>query len=493
MNMFLVIIFGLLVFGLAFFLRIAVRLKKKIKGVDAWYYLLSVEDFKKRKKIPICSKNYLLDTEEHCYPPGFTIFLSALPTKFLKKYHWLICSLIGSFHLLLLYFFTYLITQNLLVSFLAALVCAFTYTLVIETTTLNSRALGSLFFTFTFLATYQFIATQSFLWLAAALLFGFFLLMTHKMSTQALVFSFLGMAVIFHNIQYLFALALIFVAAFVLSGGFYRQVLRGHRSTLMYWKKHLSLIGTHQVYDSPVYKRKNVENRRLFALFHQKGIRGVLIHAKRLLGHNPWLVFIIFILPSLTKLSPLQTFLFWWVVLVYVLALLTTFFGPLRFLGEGYKYIKFSIFPLGFLAANLAVTNNLFLALFFLLIFINLYGISKVAKPAYEVKEKDLAPMLDFLKNSPVGGIMCLPTHLADLAAYSTHKKILWGVFGFGWDKLEEFFPVFKKPVEYFFKKYNLHFLLLDKNFAAKEHLNLSPNFYKILENNSYLLLGCKK
>ena len=95
MNTLFIILIGLLISSLGFYLRI----RKKDQGVDSWYYLSCVREFKKSKKIPIKLPNYLLDIEEQWYPPGFSIFLSIFPFNLLKKYQSLIGPLIDSLQL----------------------------------------------------------------------------------------------------------------------------------------------------------------------------------------------------------------------------------------------------------------------------------------------------------------------------------------------------------------------------------------------------------
>jgi len=493
-----IILIGFIFFLLGFYLRIKPRLQKKDQGVDTWYYLLSVEEFKKRKKIPIKLSNYLLEKEEQWYPPGFIIFLSFFPLRFLKKYHWVLNPLIDSFHLIFLYLFTYFITGNIEGAILVGLVYALTPTLIVENSTLNSRGLGNFLLTLVLISIYGFILNQNLWWLLPLVIFGFFLLMTHKMATQALIFLLLGLSATLRDWHYLVIFGLIFLAVFLFSKGFYWNILKAHKEILIFWRKNLRNLGAHQIYDAPIYKKENAE-RGSFSVFYGKGIKGIIKQSVRLFSHNPWIVFMIFLPIILVGGSFLTNFLFWWLVLIYFLIILTTFFPPLRFLGEGYKYIKFAIFPQGFLITNLIVTtnNNLFLVLFLTVLLLSLYAILRTRKTYYEIKNESLTEIVNFLQKNSQDGVMCLPTHLADFVTYFTQKKVLWGTHGTDgtgrWAKIEEFFPVLQKPIEYFFEKYSLNFLLLDKNFVKVEDLKLSSKFDKISENKDYLLFAYQK
>jgi len=88
---------------------------------------------------------------------------------------------------------------------------------------------------------------------------------------------------------------------------------------------------------------------------------------------------------------------------------------------------------------------------------------------------------------------MCLPVEFSDLIAFFTQRKVLWGGHSSDWDRFGEFCPVFRKPIEYFFEKYNLNFLLLEKDFAEVKDLKLTSAFKKVLENNKFFLFGYKK
>ena len=487
----------LVVFG--FFLRVRPRLKAKSRGVDTWYFLACVREYKKNHKIPIRLKNYLLDIDEQWYPPGFTIFLSIFPVKFLEKYQWLLGGLIDCLQLALVYILTFSWTGNLTAAVLAALVYASAPTLIAENSTLNSRGLGSLNFTLLLLIFFFYQQTGNLLILAVAFISSFFLLLTHKMAVQNWIFASLGFALIFWRIDFALFLAAGFLLAIALSGGFYIKVLKGHIEILRFWAKNLRNLGAHQIYDSEIYHNSGRSRKRLFPLFHQSGFKGIVKHLKHIFGHNPWVVF----LPVVFLFAPVYEFnfwpfLFWWTILTYLFVFLTTFVSPLRFLGEGYKYIKLSIFPLaymtGVMSAASPVLPYLFMVIFGLCVFLS---VKFVGRQTYDAQNEILKKIYGYLELRPEDGIMILPLHLADAAAYLIGKKVLWGTHGTDgtgrWAKIEELFPVIKKPIEYFFEKYSLHFLLIDKNFVEPEDLKLGPEFKKILEKDNYFLFEYQK
>jgi len=488
------ILFGILISIFGFYLRIKPRLGKEKRGVDTWYFLASVKEFKKNWRIPIKLPNYLLDLEEQWYPPGFTVFLSIFPQKVLEKYQWLLGPLIDTLQLLFIYLFSLICLSNFKLALISSLVYAVVPILISENSTLNSRGLGSFIFSLLLISIYGFISSNNIFWLILVLIFGFSLLMAHKMAAQNLFFIMLGMSLIFLDWRYLAILAGIFLFTLIFSKGFYLKILKAHKEILLFWKKNLNNLGVHQIYDSKIYKKENIENRRLFPVFHQKGLKGIIRHLVYIFGYNPWILLIAFV-PFSVSLWRFDffNFLFWWVILTYLFVFLTTFFLPMRFLGEGYKYIKMGIFPLAILIAVLLFSNLIPIYLFIALLLLNLFLIFRfVGKATVNVQNEDLLLIFDFLKNEKKDGIMLLPTHLADAIAYLTNKKVLWGTHGSDgtgrWAKIEEFFPVIQKPIEYFFEKYDLHFLLIDKNYVEPEDLKLNNRFAHLITKANYSL-----
>lgn len=480
---------GCLICMFAFYLRVKPRLKLKHYGVDAWYYLLYTEEFRKSKRIPIKLPYYLLDKEEQWYPPGFPLLLSLLPKNMLEKFQWLISPAIDCIQLLLLYVVTFLLTKSIVLAIVSGIMYASTMTLVGENMSLNSRSLGSLIFTMTMLCLLGFITSNNNLWLIPLILGGVVLLLTHKMSTQNLVFVVSGMSVYYKDIRLILILSGIFIVAIILTKGFYLNVLKGHLEILRFWKKNLHNLGAHQVYDSLLYKKpENYRDER----FHLRGFKGVVRHIRGIIGNN-WYAF--FLIPASFLFSNgmfgVQGFYFLWAVLTYFMVIGTTFIPQLKFLGEGYKYIKLSIFPICVLTVTLLHTNLLFysVGLSIMLLF-NLYMIPyfyrNLRKNPIESMQ-GLEKVIEYLRKTKKDGIMTIPNVASDGLVYFTKKKVCWGGHSSGWNKLDLWFPVLKKPIEYFFTEYGLNFLLVDMHYVVEGILELE-DFKPVVEENNYAL-----
>lgn len=478
------VLVGLAVTVVGFFLRTRGLASAGSQGGDARYYLLYVEEFKRSRRVPVRLPYFLLDIEEQWYPPSFPLLLSWLPEALLKRHPWVIAPAIDCLQLLILYGFTLWATESLTSAALAGLLYATTPTLVAENLNLNSRSFGSLLFTLTMLALLALELNRNFLGYLAVAAFGGLLLLTHKLSSQGLVFTLLGEALVTRRPGPLLALVASVGIAFLLSKGFFLKILKGHVDILRFWRSNLLKLGAHQVYDSPLHAGTGNSRNQRPAGFHKPGFQGFVWHLKVLFSHNLYIL----ALPLLLQPTgfPPQGFFIRWLVPIYVLAVSTTFLPPVRFLGEGVKYLKLAAFPLAFLlgAAEIGMWSLLLIPL----LASNLFVILRTIRPLRlgEVDEGFLK-IVERLCHAEPGGVMAIPAHAADAIAHLAKRKVLWGAHSSGYEKLEPFFPVLQQPLEAFFKEYDLAFLLIDQGYVHPKDLDLQ-SFELLLEEGSYQL-----
>ena len=233
--------------------------------------MLYAQEFRKQKRLPVILPYYLLDIPEQRYPPGLPIALSMFPQKFLENYHWAVAAFIDTVQMAVVYFTAYALTGNLPTASLAALFYATSPILVTQNSNLNSRSSGALVLSLSMLFLYGFVLSSNYIYLILAILFGVVLLHTHKLATQQMSFILLGLAAFYLNVTYLFILAGIYFSAFVLSGGYYLKILKGHIEILRFWRQNLPYLGAHQIYESPLYF--NAEKARIM-----KGCGGIAIN-----------------------------------------------------------------------------------------------------------------------------------------------------------------------------------------------------------------------
>jgi hypothetical protein len=61
----------------------------------------------------------------------------------------------------------------------------------------------------------------------------------------------------------------------------------------------------------------------------------------------------------------------------------------------------------------------------------------------------------------------------ADYVAYNANKAVVWGGHSGDLRKFEEFYPVLRKPLPYFFERYAVDYLVLDLAYTSPERLGL--------------------
>jgi hypothetical protein len=471
---------GVLLLILAFFIRVRPIWQRRYWGCDAYFFLLCTEEFRRRKRIPIVlPPYYLLEPQEQWYPPGFTVFLSVFPEKFVEKYYWAFSPAIDCLIVAVLYAVVYLATGSLWLAGLSGFSYAITPLTIAECISLNSRQLGSLLLAIVLLSLFGFINYSNFYLLGLFLLAGFLLLMTHKMSTQLLWFVLPIMSLVLWDATYFLGAVSIVIVAFLLSKGFYLKVLRGHYDILSFWNRNWRNLFAHQVHSSPVYGN---ENRDDTGRYFGKGFKD-LYRLYRQLGSNFFVVMLIFPIIFYPQLSLFDKQMLWWVISTYFLAALTLFVPQFRFLGEGLKYLKMAAVPISYLTIvpiyygwNIGYYFYPLLGITIVLsIWLTLRISRRVELSQTPALDSDFKQVIDFLNGKEAGAIVCIPCDLADTIAYHCRRSVLWGTHGYGFRKVEPFFPVLRKPLEFFISEYKLSYILIDSGYVSPELLRLSP------------------
>jgi hypothetical protein len=476
---------ALVLFLSAFLLRTLPHLRFPPGGADVWFYFLYIEKLKRERKFPISMDSFLLDEKEQWYPPGFPFFLSLFPQKTLIRYHWVISPSIDLINLLILYGLVRTTTGSFIVALSAGLIYSVTPTLYTENRNLNSRSFGALLGNLTILFAIHFTESYSWEGFVGTMVFGFLTLMSHKLTTQALIFFFLFFALLKGEWIYLGLIVAIFLATFLFSLGFYYKVLLAHIDILKFWRKNLVNLRAHQVFDSPLYRNSNYQSQK----FYRSGLKGIGLHLARLFAHNPFTFLII--LPPLFGF-PLDNY-YWWGLAMLILTFLTTFFNPLLFFGEGFKYLKLAAFPLSlcfasyFLGQNNILFNGALTGTILFctgLMFYLHYYTTVGSKEDVTTTPPDLMGIMALLVALPGERVLCFPSTISDTVAYHTRKKTLWGGHGYGFKNLEPFFPILEKPVEHFLEKYDISYLLLDKQYVKFDEFRFEEKAVELLKEN---------
>jgi MFS family permease len=491
-NAVISIITGVAIGAISFYLRIKSRLSQRNFGIDSWYFLLYSEELRKDKRIPVKIPYFLLDIEEQWYPPGLPILLAIIPPKFLRSFHWLISAFIDTLSNLLIYGLTYIITRDFRISLGAGVFYATSPLLITQNSNLNGRAMGA-FLLNVYLAGAYFYLYMSGMWLILMLISALMILFTHKFTTQFLFVISIYLAVAYLNIIFLAIPVSAVIFAIFVSKGFYYKILKGHAQILWFWSRNLVYSGAHQIYDSSVYKDE-------YKAKEKRGCGGVAAakHYFILIKVQFLFMFVItclYVYFGRQGLGSAGIFFFHCFLCNFLCVSIVSYFKPLKFLGEGWRYFTFGAFSTSFIFSYLFLAKaGIFgVVLYAVFILTNIFIIRRISK---EQKKNilarvsdDLKLVLNKLKGLPRDNVLSLPFSNSEHIAYFCRKKTLWGAHGYGYDRLEDFWPVLRKPIEYFIEKYNLAYCLLNKEYVNIGDLCLRIPYEIICEQNEFLLL----
>jgi len=485
-------------FMISFILRIWVRIPRKDFGVDTWYFLNYAQAFRKSRRLPARLDNYLLDIEEQWYPPLLAFILSLFPRKITDTHHWVFSAVIDSIQAVILYYFSFILTSRVDVAIFAALLYIASTVNASMSTNLNARPLAALICTLLMLAIYNYSLNSNIYSLVVVLVLGAILLHTHKMATQQLLFFAAGLSIFYRDWKYIYILGLIFITAIISTRGFYFKILKNNIEIVRFWARNLPYLLKHQVYASSLYKDAGKAGSRM-------GISGLKMNRFMFLLARGQLLFFFFLViiiwmkkADIRCVSINTSFLFYWVFINFFTVIATTYLPFFKFIGEGFKYLIYGTFPVSFLVSlgaialmpSLMVSYSVLILLAGVCIYLQAFTVSRQLLNVNSYVDDELKEVINILKKSDKDNVMCIPVFKAEPVAYLGGKKVLWGAHGSGWDKMDEFWPVIKVPLEKLIEKYKINFMLIDKRFVDKEDLKIDSLIKETVHNGQNYILA---
>lgn len=463
----------------------------KERGCDAYFFLLCAESFRARKRLPIVLPElYLLEPTEQWYPPLFAMLLGILPHRLLvSHFRWLnhlLDSLVG----LGVFLLARHLAPDTPAAWAALALYAIEANLLAEYQTLTARSLAAALFTALLCLGLAATTTGEPTLAALALLAGVLLFFTHKLAMQLLWFLLPWLTLLLAQPLWALLLVGIYALALLVGRRLTLNILRAHADIVAFWYRNWRLLSAHPVRQSPVYGEEQA------AGFHGTKGRSATLHLKRLLMGSPWLPAVALAACLQTDLGPTGRSLIAAIVGIHLWAALTLFVPPLRCLGEGTKYLKFSA-PLcvavGVTATWTADEPALWLlALLAMAWQLFQWGLvvrdSRRADQSRGTLDPELAPVLARLREAQGARVLCLPSHLADTVAYHTRRQVLFGGHGYGFRRLEPFFPVLRKTVEQFVAEHGLTHMLLHAGLTDINELRCASSFRLLLASGGYWL-----
>ncbi len=478
------------------FLRILFFYYSTKTGVDHYYWLACVKNFKEQKTIPFKIKNkYLLEHDKQYYPPGFAVFLSFFSVKFLEKNgSYVIPFLIDMFCLFLLLGFckSFLSYNDLL-----TVVCLYLSApiLLVYNTQLTSRGLGNLFFVCSMLSFLTFVNYNDFFipLLISSSLFFALMYLTHKMTTQYCLFLFI--LLIFSGLNFeskLYLVLTIFLgvlsSVFIVGINFSKMQIKTHLEIISFWNRNWKNLGAHQFKDSKNYL---VKNSTMSSKFHQSNFMGYINYLKIIFSYLPSLILV----PYAILFFNIPEWLKIWLFASIIISFGTLFVSSFRCLGGGHLYLFNTVIPVSICWAFGA--NNIEEKILFLFIIFISFSVSLVAlfrrknQKIYDVENMHLITYLNSHKKMNIG---VFPTTFAERTAYETDHNVLWGAHGYSFLDVEPIWPVTKMTLTSMFKKYDLKMIVVNLIWwkEIEDIKEFSVRFNTIYKTDNWIIFNLK-
>lgn len=472
----------------AFIFEIYPRILNKKFGVDIWTHLLYLREYHKHKKIPGKIENEFLVPGEYDYPPVFIFILSKFPFKLVEKYEFIFSPLFDFLLVVLIFHISFYLTGNILLSLVTQIIYLLTPIIVLENSSATPRSLGYSLFTILFISLFLFVQNSEWVFLLIAIICGALIFLSHRFTTQGFLFFSIFFGILDKNPIYLLVFVLSFFLAVVFSKGFYLKVLRGHLGNLVFWNKNAKYRFFHQIKGS--YKEHKTKDF-IFKLYNQFLEFPPFVLAIT----NPWTLPVFYVFFFVQPFDPLFLRMLLWVILSYVLALLTTWIPKLRFLGEGQRYLELSAFPTAFLASKLLFEfiktelGILFICAYVLfgvgslitILVIQRKGIIKDKLRTITPSMKNMFSYLKHLHEKP--RLLCIPHQITTNTIYHTGCPVFVNASYEGINKISEVYPYIRKPIKEIMDKYNLDMILLNEEYAKAADLKIRHRIVKKIEN----------
>lgn len=522
-NMLLhMIIISVIVFSIRVLPRI---IRPGAVSTDTYYHLCAAEAIRQNSfKVPERLKEYLMNSP-YDYPPIFHCLLALFEKS---KREWLeryISAAIDTLHAIAVLLFTYYFFKNVFPVENHIQYSLVTTVLFLSSPALLSisagprayqatpRVLGEFLAGLSFMASFLYYFNGSMLWGTVSVLASAVALLTSKFSAQVILFFSLILALFLKSIFFFLLPIFALIAAMVLSGGYYLKVLKGHFGHLYIFKKvtmkkYLSVKNKNRLIDVTSLLRDLFYN-------YKKAFNTLFINNTFLIVaiRNPQLALLVpiymVLLPHFDIREP-RFFLTAWVV-ASLICFVVTSLKPFQFLGEGDRYLEYSILPQMILFTAFVMPSHsksvliwVLLGYHFVLYIVNVLAFTKICRKDPKL-EKDKEEVFDFLKND-VQYIKMLPIGMIYELAYKTGCGILFPSGNFAinyisekeYNDLYEIYSIPNRDIYGLVKRYNLDSLFVSKKAVADVAQKYGvvydfSGFEKVFENDSYAVYSVNK
>lgn len=485
---------GGLVTALTAFLYIRPRLINRDFGVDSWRHLDEADALRRCRRWPRgAPERYLIDKPSD-YPPLLRIILALVPKPVLERWEWLVSPLFSAAHQLLLFNVVWTWTHRVDLAVIAQLVYGVTPLVIMENSNLTTRSFAALLFTLGWLPLTAYQVTGQAGWLGVSIVMFGLLFLAHRLALQALLALSLAWSVWDRTWVPLGIFIAAVLTAAVLSGGFYWKVLRGQVTMLNYWRINIANRFAHQIRGLP--KPGATDPDRVFQLYQ------VIQRAPftALIVSNPFAVFLVpwFLHPVWLRQPAfgipagyLPQFLFWATAL-WVIGLIIRQWPPVRFLGEGERYLEYAAFPIAALTAVLVgrglagPSAGWWVGAFAAVLLAGnvIPGLILQRQLIIEQAERSVTPTLQAIfdrlnQSSSEIRLVTIPLYLSSATVHFTqpHVKALTTDSSYAHlTDLTDILPVLKVPLKELARRYRLTHVLLSERYVTLAELGLQES-----------------
>lgn len=495
--------YGLIIPFLSFVLQVWPRLINRYFGIDTWRHLLLADYVRKHHKIPdVLEEKYILPSGNPGYPPIIYLILSLFPKNFTERYQFVFSPIFDAIQNYLIFWFAFLITNNLFSAISAQVIAALTPIAVIEASNLSTRTLSYLVFSLSFIPLVLFTTTGIYGLLIIAFIMLIMLFLTHKFAIQAYLFTAAGFSLAERNPFYILFFVSTFIFVYVFIGKIYKPVFTEHLLILSFWRKNISNRFIHQFRGEQKSHQVKDFVHRLYLLAYKNPYIYIF-------GNNPWVgIFFILTIISFTQNVQISSTiinesmfnkLHIWVYASVIVAILTLSIKRLRFLGEGNRYLGYGIIPISivlgsYMPSLLSRYGILFIACIILLLLalvisIIYIQIKVVLKDRMRTITSELWDCIAHLNEfGEKARVAIFPLQFGDALTYFIKGKVLTTYNNAGLVNLSDIYPIVKIPIDDLIKKFKLNFILFSENHVTLEELKIKK--YSIVKKNGgYILL----
>ena len=483
------ILWGLPVAAASLLFQIRPRIGNRHFGVDTWRHLAIAEHYRRRRRGEAAEFDQYILPEPSDYPPLLRGLLSLFPKQAVDRWQWVISPLFDAAHSVLLFAVAYSLSGNLSASLAAQGAYALAPLIVMENSSLSTRSMAALLFSSLMVPHLAYHASGSWIWLPVSVAVSTVLFLTHRMALQALAAVTVALSLWFLTPYYLASFAAAWLAALVVSRGFYWRVFTGHLAMLWWWRGNIHNRYAHQIRGlSPRAGQSGDPVFRIYEFVRRMPFIAVL-------AANAFVVFPVLVAIDRGFGSDFVRSLAWdrelAFMLVWTLALLAT--GVLirqvravEWLGEGERYGEYAAFPTA-LALTAVVTGmrpDLAWAAWTLFAVVALVGglapslylqqnvVARDTSRSLTPALREVLAAIDRLE--PRARLMTFPLFLADFALYFTRARVLSTDSSLGHlHHYDDIWPVLQRPLPEILGRYDVDHVLVNESYVGLDELGL--------------------